>query len=168
MRYIFCPVCGAKLTTREAGDDGQVPYCDRCEKYWFDTFPSCVIVLVHNEFDEIVLGRQSYLSDRYASFTSGYITPGESAEETAYREVKEEIGLDLETLDYAGTYWFAKGDMLMHGFIGYAGKRELTLSPEVDSAEWVPALDAQSKMFPDSPGNAQYGVYRKYLERRGL
>lgn len=166
MHYICCPICGTKLTARAAGDDGQVPYCENCGKYWFDTFPSSVIVLVHNEFGEIVLGKQSYMSDIYESFTSGYITPGETAEETAYREVEEEIGLELETLEYAGTYWFAKGGMLMHGFIGYAKKRDLTLSDEVDSAEWVPAEDAPPRMFPDSPGNAQYGVYKKFMAKR--
>lgn len=166
MHYIYCPICGKKLTTMDAGDDGQVPYCGNCEKYWFDTFPSSVIVLVHNEFGEIVLGRQGYMSDIYESFTSGYITPGETAEETACREVSEEIGLELETLEYAGTYWFARGEMLIYGFIGFAKKKELVLSDEVDAAEWVLAEDAPPRMFPDSPGNAQYEVYKRFMATR--
>lgn len=35
-------------------------------------------------------------------------------EETAVREVKEELGLDIEKLSYAGTMWFGEKDMLMH------------------------------------------------------
>ncbi|MGI6105190.1 MAG: NAD(+) diphosphatase [Raoultibacter sp.] len=168
MKYTFCPQCGEKLSEIHAGDDGMVPYCESCEVPWFDTFWSCVIVLVYNEYDEVVLSRQSYLSDTYASFTSGYMTPGETAEETAIREVKEELGLDLETLIYAGTHWFGKRDMLMHGFIGYAHRQELHLSEEVDSAEWVPALEAPKTMFPDSPGNAACAIYRKFLQMRNL
>lgn len=76
MHYKFCPECGTKLIEKEAGDDGQVPFCKICNKFWFDSFSSCVIVLTYNEFDEVVLARQQYLSDKYASFTSGYITPG--------------------------------------------------------------------------------------------
>lgn len=168
MRYIYCPLCGTKLIPKKAGDDGDVPYCSSCSKYWFDSFASCVIVLIYNEYDEIVLCRQGYLSDRYTSVTSGYITPGENAEETAVREVKEELGIDLESLEYAGTVWFDKGDMLMHGYVGFTHKCELVLSEEIDSAEWVPYEEAPKTMFPDSPGNALYAVYRKFLEMRNF
>ena len=168
MRYIYCPLCGSKLIPKLAGDDGDVPYCDSCKKYWFDSFSSCVIVLVYNEFDEIVLCRQGYLSDKYTSVTSGYITPGETAEETAYREVKEELGIDLESLENAGTVWFAERDMLMHGFVGFAHKCELKLSEEIDSAEWTNYRDAPKTMFPDRPGNALYTVFRKFMAMRGL
>ena len=168
MRYRYCPVCGTKLTEKKAGDDGMVPYCPRCDKRWFDNFQSCVIVLTYNEFDEVVLARQGYLSDKYATITSGFMTPGETAEESALREVKEELGLDLETLEYAGTYWFGARDQLMHGFLGFARKQELRLSPEVDSAEWVPASDVPKYLYPDFPGNAAYALYRKFLKLRDL
>ena len=89
MRYKYCPECGAKLNKRQAGDDGLVPYCDNCKRYWFDSFSSCVIVMVVNELHEIALLKQSYISDQYETFVAGYITPGENAEEAATREVKE-------------------------------------------------------------------------------
>ena len=69
MRYIYCPQCERKLTEIHAGDDGMVPYCDSCKKRWFDTFQSCVLVLTYNEFGEIMLFHQAYLSDRYTSAT---------------------------------------------------------------------------------------------------
>ena len=125
-----------------------------------------MIVLTYNEYDEIILCRQSYLSDRYATVTSGYISPGETAEECAVREVKEELGLDLESLEYAGTYWFGKKDMLMHGFIGFAHKQDLILSEELGSAEWVPSAKAPEMMFPDRPGNALHELYRLYLKKK--
>ena len=51
--------------------------------------------------------------------------------------------------------------------IGYAKKQDFTLSPEVDSAEWGPLAKAPDLMYPDSPGNAQYGTYKVYCERKG-
>lgn len=168
MHYIYCPQCGTKLTGKLAGDDGHVPFCEACNKYWFDTFSSCIIVLVANQYHEIALLRQQYISDQFSSFVSGYITPGENAEETAVREVKEELGLDVEKLEYAGTYWFDAKDILMHGFIGFTAKADFTLSREVDSAEWVPAAKAPETMFPDRPGNAMHPIYRKYLKMAGL
>lgn len=163
MRYLYCPQCGEKLTQHQAGDEGAVPFCEHCKKLWFDSFASCSIVLVANEFNEIALLRQGYLSDRYTSFVSGYITPGETAEKTALREVQEEIGVTLDSLEYAGTYWFGKNDLLMHGFIGRAKKCELVLSQEVDSAQWVPAERVPDTLFPDSPENAAYAIYKRFM-----
>jgi len=168
MHYIYCPQCGTKLTDKLAGDDGYVPFCEACNKYWFDTFSSCIIVLVANQYHEIALLRQQYISDQFSSFVSGYITPGENAEETAVREVKEELGLEIQKLEYAGTYWFDAKGILMHGFIGFTAKADFTLSREVDSAEWVPTAKAPETMFPDRPGNAMHPIYRKYLKMAGL
>ena len=168
MHYKYCPECGAKLIDKAAGDDGRVPFCESCQSFWFDGFSSCVIVLTYNELDEIALSRQSYLSKDYATLTSGYITPGENAEEAAIREVKEELGIDVEKLEYAGTYWFAPRGQLMHGFIAYAPKRELKISQELDSAQWVPALEAPKYMIPDRPGNTLHKIYRRFLALRGL
>lgn len=165
MRYKFCPLCGAKLIGKEAGDEGIVPFCTVCNKIWFDTFDSCSIVLVANEYNEIALLRQGYLSDKYTSFVSGYITPGECAEDTAIREVKEEIGVTLDSIEYAGTYWFAKKELLMHGFIGRTKKCDLFLSQEVDSAEWVPAQEVVKTLFPEAPGNAAYAIYKIFMEK---
>lgn len=168
MRYVYCPQCGVKLIEKMAGDDGYVPFCEQCDQYWFDTFSSCSIVLVANQYHEIALLRQSYLSADHACFVSGYITPGETAEETAVREVKEELGLRIERLEYAGTYWFPSKELLMHGFIGFSSKSDFVLSSEVDSAAWVPASEAPETMFPDRPGNAMHPIYRKYLKMIGL
>ena len=164
MRYIYCPQCGRKLIERPAGDEGLVPYCEGCEKLWFDTFPSCSIVLAANEYDEIALLRQDYMSDKYTTFVSGYITPGENAEQTAVREVAEEIGIKVEKLDYAGTYWFEKQGLLMHGFITRVKKQPLVLSSEVNWADWVPAEKVIDTIFPDSPGNAAFAIYMKFMD----
>lgn len=168
MRYIYCPECGQKLIEKAAGDDGNVPYCESCGKYWFDSFPSCVLVLVANEYNEIALLRQNYMSDKYDTFVSGYIKPGENAEETAVREVKEELGLETERLEYAGTHWFSGKGMLMHGFIATVRKQDFAPSSEVDSARWVTAMDAPQTMFPDRDGNAMYPIYRQFIGMHGL
>ena len=101
---------------------------------------------------------------RYRTYVAGYIKPGESAEETAAREVKEELGLAIDRLEWGGTYWFGERDPLMHGFIGFVKKADFKLSMEVDAAEWVPVSEAPGRMFPDRPGNSQHLLYRRYLK----
>lgn len=90
--YQFCPTCGTKLVAKSAGDDGDIPYCEHCARFWFPTFPDCVIVLIANAQHEIVLAKMPYLSERYESLISGYIKPDENAEQASCREVQEELG----------------------------------------------------------------------------
>ncbi|ANK62369.1 NUDIX domain-containing protein [Loigolactobacillus backii] len=163
MVYKYCPTCGTRLTKKMAGDDGLTPFCPNCERYWFPTFSDCVIVLVANELNEIVLAKMPYLSHQYASLISGYMQPGESAETSAKREVEEELGITLGNIEYAGTYWFGKSEALMHGFISRTTNQDLKLSRELASAKWVSVSEAPKYMFPDSPGNAAAAVYRKFV-----
>ena len=143
-----------------------VPYCEPCSKMWFDMFSSCIIALVANEYHEIALLRQPSLSDR-GVFVSGYITPGESAEDAAVREIKEELGLDVEKLESTGTFWFKKRGQLMHGFIANVRKQELICSSEIESASWVPAEKAPEIMFEDWNGNRAWDIYRTYMRETG-
>lgn len=166
MHHKYCPQCGKKLTDKAAGDEGFVPFCTDCGRYWFDTFSSCAIVMVVNDRDEIALLSQKYLSEKYMNFVSGYIAPGETAEETALREVQEEIGITVERLEYAGTHWFEKNELLMHGFIGHTTQYEFTRSTEVDDVRWFPAEKIVKYIFPDAPGNSMYPIYRQYLAGR--
>ncbi len=167
MRYDYCPRCGKKLVGRRAGDDGNVPYCETCGKYWFDTFSDCSIILVANENNELAMIQQNYLSDIYWTYVAGFITPGENAEEAARREVLEELGLHLDRLEYGGTYWYVHGEQLMHGFIGTTKKQDFTMSREVARAEWVPVDEAPDRMFPPAPGNTLQPLYQQYVRMIG-
>ena len=50
--------------------------------------------------------------------------PGETAEETAVREVGEELGLTINEPKITGTYWFDKKDMIMIGFLAETHKTD--------------------------------------------
>ena len=113
--------------------------------------------------NEIAMLRQKYLSNQYWTYVAGYIKLGETAEETAVREVREELGLAVDRLEYGGTCWFADREQLMHGFIGVTKKVDFKPSAEVDAAEWIPFTEAPDRMFPEKPGNSQHPLYRRYL-----
>lgn len=163
MRFKFCPDCGEKLILKPIGDEGDVPFCEKCSRPWFDMFSSAVIVLIINEYGEAVLLKQNYMSDKYMVLVSGFIKPGESAEETARREVLEEVGLELDDNRLTATYWFAPKDMMMIGFIAHAKKAELKLSGEVDEARWVPAEEAIDLVHPK--GAVSHALLDEYLKR---
>ena len=148
MRFTYCPDCGKKLVDKIIGDEGYIPYCEGCKRPLFDMFSSCIIVLVTDGEGQVALLNQNYISTQYCNLVSGYIKPEENAEETAYREVEEEIGLRLSSLEFVGTYWFDKKEQLMIGFIGKTDDRELRLSGEVDGAQWVEANKALNMVHP--------------------
>ncbi len=163
MRFKCCPECGEKLIMKPIGDEGDVPFCERCSRPWFDMFSSAVIVLVVNEDGEAVLLKQNYMSDQYMVLISGFIKPGESAEDTARREVLEEVGLELEKNKLVATYWFERGGMMMIAFIARAKKAELKLSGEVDEARWIPCEEAITLVHPK--GAPSHNLLDEYLKR---
>jgi len=152
MRFTYCPDCGEKLILKQIGDEGEIPYCNNCKKPLFDMFSTCVIVLVKNG-ENVLLLNQSYISTQYRNLVSGYMKPGESAEECAMREVEEEVGIKLEKLEIIGTYWFSKKGLLMIGFMGETTQTSVKLSCEVDNAEWVAYDKASELVHPKGGGS---------------
>lgn len=146
MHFKYCPYCGEKSINKEIGDEGLIPYCPKCEIPLWDMFTTCVINAVVNEYNEIALLRQNYVSATKYVCVAGVMKIGESAEETAIREIKEEIGLEVEKLEYIQSYPYNKKEMLMLGFKANVKKAEFTISQEVDAAEWIKLEEALDKL----------------------
>lgn len=146
MRFIYCPYCGNKLVKKEIGDEGLISYCNSCQVPLWDMFTTSIICAVINEYNEIALLRQEYVSETKYVCVAGIMKIGESAEETAVREIEEEIGLKVESLRYIKSYPYDKKEMLMLGYRADVKKAELKLSGEVDSAIWVPLSEALGKL----------------------
>lgn len=121
--------------------------------------------MVVNDKNEICMELQKYLSDEYWNFVSGYVTPGETAEEAARREVLEEVGIELESLQYVSSYWYVPKGILMLGFIGKARTLDIIPSAEVNEAKWVPYEKARPLFFPEGSGNLQYPLYLEFLKQ---
>lgn len=165
MRFIHCPFCGQKLTKKEIGDEGLIPFCDNCQTPLWDMFTTSVICAVVNEEEEIVLLRQNYVSTANHVCVAGIMKIGENAEDTVAREIKEEIGLDVEKVEYIRSYAYDKKEMLMLGFCAYAKKKPLVLSGEVDAAEWVPLGEALDKL---REGSIAWQLVREVMNTRKI
>lgn len=146
MKFTFCPHCGRRLIQKEIGDEGLMPFCQQCSVPLWETFTTSVICAVVNEYKEVALLRQGYVSENHYVCVAGIMKPGESAEDAARREVREELGLPVEKLTYIRSYPYEKKEMLMLGFRADVRKAELKLSREVDAAEWVPLRDTPGKL----------------------
>ena len=167
MKYRFCPLCGQRLEGRMLGDEGLVPYCESCTRPFFDSFTTCIIVAVADEYDKIAVLKHAGSKGTYRGLVAGYIKPGETAEETARREVAEELGLSVGRLALVQTYWFEPGDQLMIGFIARTQHGEFSLSGEIEAAEWMTASHAQNHMRPGGPAWRLVECYMHELAKKG-
>ena len=147
MKFIYCPICGRELIEKDSWDEGSVPYCEVDDIMYFDTPKPCVVVAVMKD-KEILLLKQSYIFKNSKVLVSGYVTNGESVEETVYREVKEETGIDIEIgnltavssnigigVQYDGMSPIPT--IVTFGFTGKAVSDELTPSEESLEVNWV-------------------------------
>ena len=141
MRYTHCPYCGQRLSARPIGDEGLVPWCEGCQRPWFDSFSTCIITAVLNAKGEVLLQRETRRPDREV-LVAGYIKPGETAEEAVRREITEETGLTTTTLRYIGSWPHMNGNMLMLGFAAHAEGELHPDSSEVLSDRWAAMEDA--------------------------
>ena len=92
-----CPRCGAATEVVRGGS------VRRCPQDGSDHFPRtdpAVIMLVHDGADRCVLGRQASWPEGRFSTLAGFVEPGESAEQAVVREVDEEAGIAVHSVEY--------------------------------------------------------------------
>lgn len=152
MHFQYCPTCGQALVSRALGDDGLVPWCDTCNRPWFDSFSTCIIAAVCNKQGEVLLQREKRRPEREV-LVAGYIQPGESAEEAVLREVQEETSFQGDSVEYISSTTHLGGEQLMLGFLVHA-EGAPGASKEILSARWVKPEEAVQTLREGSIGQA--------------
>ncbi len=160
MKLLYCPICGNKLSLKEIGDEGMIPYCQKCSKPWFDiTYPT-VIVLVVNENKEVLLLKQNEVTKDFYVLVAGYHQPKETLETTAIREVLEETGQIVTKLIYQKSFYYEKKDNIISGFIAHVKKQPFKQSPEVDELRWATLNEAKQLI---KEGSIAYQMLELYI-----
>jgi len=145
MHFTFCPQCGTRCTQREMGDDGAVPFCEQCKIPLFDMFSTCVLSVVTNPEGKLALIRQSYGETERFVGVAGYMKCGETAEQAAMREIREEIGISPDCAEFMFSRWHAKRSQLMLCFHAVTAQTAFQCSGEVSEAKWF--LPAEAKQI---------------------
>ncbi len=130
-----CPRCGAD-TERIDGEWGR--RCPRCRYEHYPHLYPAVIVLVHDG-DRVLLARkQGWAPGRYA-LVAGFVDNGESLEAAVRREVREEVGVEVDDIQYVGSQNWPFPSQLMVGFLArYAGGEIAVDREELEDAQWFP------------------------------
>ena len=164
MRFKYCPKCGKKLSLKELGDEGEMPYCISCEEPYMDSFNTCVIVTIING-DKIALVKQDRISETNWILVAGYVKEGETAEETVSREVEEETGISVKDCKYISSYFHENGDNLMLGFIASVVDDEFSTSSEIDDIKWFKIEESEKFMKKGSIAHQHFCKVRNYLNK---
>ena len=89
-RHGHCSVCGAESEVREAGLLRVCPACGA--EHHPRTDPVVIMLVVDEERDRVLLGRQASWPERRYSALAGFVEPGESLEDAVAREVLRGVG----------------------------------------------------------------------------
>lgn len=163
MKYKYCPKCGRKLIEKDSWDEGSVPYCTDDDIMFFETPKPCIIVAVVND-GKILLMKQSYIYKNSKVLVSGYVTNGETVEETVCREVMEETGILVANPKYLGSEYLAEKELLMLTYMATYVNGEISKSSEVEWVDWSNIDDALCQMQEDEIGQR---IVRKVLREIG-
>jgi NAD+ diphosphatase len=129
-----CGRCGDRLRRARGG---YVSVCEGCGREQFPRTDPAVIMLVVDEDDRALLGRQpSWPVGRWSTL-AGFVDPGESLEEAVRREVLEETGIAVGEVRYVGNQPWPFPSSLMVGFLGRATSTAISLDDdELEGARW--------------------------------
>ena len=130
----FCPRCGGRLEARQSG---HVRVCVDCGKQQFPRTDPAVIMVVTDDEDRCLLGRQQQWPEGRYSTLAGFVEPGESLEHAVAREVEEEVGIEIGEVSYFGNQPWPFPASLMIGFFARARTTEISVDgAEISDARW--------------------------------
>ncbi len=147
----YCYECGTLLELRELDDEGLIPYCKSCEQYRFPIFSTAVSMIVENPTKDKILLIQQYGTGNNV-LVAGYVNKGESAENAVIREVKEETGLTVQSMQFNRSEYFPKTNTLLLNFGCVVDNESLEglNEKEVDKAQWFSHDEAAENIMPNS------------------
>ena len=129
----FCPGCGHALEPH-AVEDAMV--CPSCGRTIYPRIEPCVIAVIMKG-DEILLLRHKQRNTDIFACLAGFVEAGETFEQALVREVREETGLEIDNIRYAGSQSWPFPDQLMVAFYADYRSGEIKVQEdEISEARW--------------------------------
>lgn len=130
-----CSLCGEPTVPDLAG---WIRRCPRDDSQHFPRTDVAVIMAVTDTEDRLLLGRAPTWPEGRMSILAGFLEPGETLEQAVSREVREEVGIDVEDVEYVANQPWPFPSSLMVGFTARARQTALVIDrAELVEARWV-------------------------------
>ncbi len=146
-----CGRCGT-LTLPKSGEFAMA--CPSCGLLAYPRISPAVMVLIRRG-DELLLARSPRFRPGMYSALAGFVEAGETIEQCAAREVREEVGVEIANLRYFRSQPWPFPDSLMIAFFAdYAGGEITPDASEIEAADWF----QQNALppLPDYPSIARH------------
>ena len=121
----WCPACG--VPTRSSTEISK--RCPQCGREMFPQIATAVLVLVRKEETTLLVRAHNFKGPFYG-LVAGFLEVGETLEECAAREVREETGLTVGNIAYFGSQPWPYPSGLMVGFISDWLEGELRINAD--------------------------------------
>ena len=142
-RHGHCPGCGEKTRPKEAG---WARVCTDCSTDHFPRTDPVVIMLVLDG-DRCLLGRGPNWPPPFHSALAGFVEAGETLEEAVRREIREEVGIDADTVEYVSSQPWPFPASLMIGCRAQARSTEIRVDGlEIEAAAWFTRAQAKAAL----------------------
>lgn len=129
----FCRRCGKPLAPHSGG---WLLRCEDGHESYPQTSPAVIMSVVDDD-DRLLLANGSRWGEKNRSVLAGFVEPGESLESAVAREVREEVGLVVDQVEYQGNQPWPFPASLMIAYSCRATSTAMTLDPEeITAAEW--------------------------------
>ena len=130
----FCSRCGSQ-TESHAMDRAR--QCPSCKLMAYPRLTPAIITLVERDDGRALLAWGSQFPGRFYSALAGFVEPGESLEECVRREVREEVGIEVDDIRYFGSQPWPFPHSLMVGFQARWASGEIQIDEdEIVEAGW--------------------------------
>ncbi|MDF4253550.1 NAD(+) diphosphatase [Streptomyces sp. WMMB303] len=138
----FCSRCGERTVIAAAG---HIRRCPACGAEHYPRTDPAVIMLVTDDQDRALLGRQVHWPEGRFSTLAGFVEPGESLEAAVRREVAEEAGVAVGTVSYVASQPWPFPSSLMLGFMARATSSRIQVDEdEIEEARWFSREDLRA------------------------
>lgn len=132
-QHRYCGQCGT-ATLRKVGEHAM--YCPNCGLFVYPRISPAVMVLVRDG-EKLLLARGAQFKPGVYSALAGFVEAGETLEECAAREVREEVGVEIANLRYfASQPWPFPNSLMVAFFADYAGGTITPEPGEIEAADW--------------------------------
>lgn len=161
--FRFCPQCATALAWIQEMEDGGPKERLRCPACHFTHWnnPTPVLAAIVELDGKVLLARNAAWQQRMFALITGFMEAGESPEEGIRREIAEETGLQVLSLDLVGVHDFRRMNQVIITYHAQA-TGTVTLSPEL--AEYKLFEPKDVRCWPAGTGLA----LAAWLRSRGI
>lgn len=128
--------CGRCASPTRITDGGWKIHCTSCETVQFPRVDPVVIMLV-TRGENVILAHEPRFPEKMYSTLAGFVEPGEDMRTAVRRETREEVGIEVGSVDFFGSQPWPFPHSLMLGCMAEALTDNIVIDrTEITAARW--------------------------------